>query len=116
MPEKNIDFWAQLWRWIQINIPFLSGITLAALIGFIREKREGNSGLQSFSEAVMCGLISVGAIRALEWLLLYTEFPKSWSSLAEFCGAMIGFFGTKKLSSSFDSILGFVRNKFGVNR
>ncbi|MCR4179846.1 MULTISPECIES: phage holin family protein [Providencia] len=44
---------------------FLSGVTLATFIAFVRERREGNTTRQSFAEAVLCGVLTVGAIRAL---------------------------------------------------
>lgn len=116
MPEKNIDFWAQFLRWIQINLPFLSGVTLATFIAFIRERREGNTTRQSFAEAVMCGALTVGAIRAFDLVLHYMGLSDSWTSLAEFCGAMIGFLGTKKLSRVLDTIFIFIKNKLGVNK
>lgn len=116
MPDKNFDIWAQILRWIQINLPFLSGVTLATFIAFVRERREGNTTRQSFAEAVLCGAITVGAIRALEWGLIYMGFSDGWSSLAEFCGAMVGFLGTKKLSRIIDAVFMFIKNKFGVNK
>ncbi|MEX9756191.1 phage holin family protein [Providencia vermicola] len=95
---------------------FLSGVTLATFIAFVRERREGNTTRQSFAEAVLCGVLTVGAIRTLEWGLIYMGFSDSWSSLAEFCGAMVGFLGTKKLSRIIDAVFMFIKNKFGVNR
>ncbi|MEX6002586.1 phage holin family protein [Providencia vermicola] len=47
------------------SICFLSGVTLATFIAFVRERREGNTTRQSFAEAVLCGVLTVGAIRAL---------------------------------------------------
>ncbi|HFT1683247.1 TPA: hypothetical protein ACHWKF_002365 [Providencia stuartii] len=44
-------------RWGQINLPFLSGVTLATLIAFVSERREGNIARQSFAEAVLCGAL-----------------------------------------------------------
>lgn len=115
MNDKDIEWWSQVWRIIQANMPLLSGITLATLIGFIREKREGNSVWQSLGEAAMCGLLSVAAIRSLEWVFMYFELPPTWQSLAEFCGAAVGFLGTKKLSRIADAFFLFIKNKFGVN-
>ncbi|MEN7467184.1 phage holin family protein [Providencia stuartii] len=57
MHEKNIDFWAQVFRWVQLNLPLLSGVMLATLIAFVREWRESKSTWQSLAEAVICGAI-----------------------------------------------------------
>ncbi|EMU9122368.1 phage holin family protein [Providencia stuartii] len=112
MHEKNIDFWAQVFRWVQLNLPLLSGVMLATLIAFVREWRESKSTWQSLAEAVICGAITVSAIRALQWLLVYLNYSDAWSSLAEFCGAMIGFLGTKKLSWVIDSILIAIQKRY----
>nr|ELR5111716.1 phage holin family protein [Providencia stuartii] len=112
MHEKNIDFWEQIFRWVQLNFPLLSGVMLATLIAFIREWRDGNSTWQSLAEAVICGAITVSAIRALQWLLVYMNYSEAWSSLAEFCGAMIGFLGTKKISWIVDSLLISMKKRY----
>ncbi|MCL8327398.1 phage holin family protein, partial [Providencia thailandensis] len=112
MHEKNIDFWAQVFRWVQLNLPLLSGVMLATLIAFVREWRESKSTWQSLAEAVICGAITVSAIRALQWLLVYLNYSDAWSSLAEFCGAMIGFLGTKKLSWVIDSMLIAIQKRY----
>lgn len=113
MYEKNIDFLAQILRWVQLNFPLLSGVILATFIAFIREWREGNSAWQSLAEAVICGAITVSAIGALQWLHVYMNYSEAWSSLAEFCGAVIGFLGTKKISWIVDSFLITIKRRYG---
>ncbi len=109
MPEKNTEFWTQLWDWIVINIPLLSGIFLAVTTAIAREKREGSSWKASLIEAVICAAISVGIINALEW----AQLPLS---LAQFFGVLIGFLGTRKIGAVADAVFTFFKNKFGVNR
>ncbi|HGN2957834.1 phage holin family protein [Proteus mirabilis] len=97
-------------------MPFLSGVTLATFIALVRERREGSSTRKSFAEAVLCGALTVGAIRVFDLGIHYMGLSDSWTSLAEFCGAMIGFLGTKKLSRVLDTIFIFIKNKLGVNK
>lgn len=113
MHDKNIDFWEQVLRLAQLNFPLLSGVLLATLISFIREWREGNSAYQSLAEAIICAAITVSAIRALQWLLAHFGYADAWSSLSEFCGAMIGFLGTKKIGWVADSVLILIKKRSG---
>ncbi|MDR0219366.1 MAG: phage holin, lambda family [Enterobacteriaceae bacterium] len=109
MPNKDPTFWSQLWDWIVINAPLLSGVFLAIITSLAREKREGSGWKVSLIEAVICAAISVGVINALEW----ANLPLS---LAQFFGAFIGFLGTKKIGAVVDAVFTFFKNKFGVNR
>ncbi|WGL93786.1 phage holin, lambda family [Arsenophonus nasoniae] len=115
MPEKNIGFWTQVFTWLQVNAPFLFGILLAAATAFIRERKNGTTRKQSIFEALLCAFISVGVMRALQWLFLYCGIDSSFNLLSEFCGVFIGFIGTKKIMGIIDSILAIFRDKFGVN-
>ncbi|MDC9604941.1 phage holin, lambda family [Xenorhabdus griffiniae] len=109
LTEKNTEFWTQLWNWILSNSPFLSGVFLAALTAFTREKRDGSGWRVSLAEAFICAAMSVGIINALEW----ANLPLS---LAQFFGVLIGFLGTKKIGAVAETVFVFFKNKFGVNR
>lgn len=58
-----------------------------------------------FFKALLCAFISVGVMRALQWLFLYYGINSSFNLLSEFCGVFIGFIGTKKIMGIIDFIL-----------
>ncbi|WP_434171254.1 hypothetical protein AHYW_002639 [Providencia manganoxydans] len=115
MPDK-IEWWEQILRWLQSYIPLLGGFSIATTIAYIRERREGARWRQSFGEALMCGLLSVGTIRLIDWWLSRSGHADEWELLAEFCGAAIGFLGTKKVYALFEIILQLIKNRFGANK
>ncbi|WP_068445082.1 phage holin, lambda family [Providencia heimbachae] len=109
MPDKNTEFWVQVWDWITINAPLIAGVLLAAMTALTREKRDGAGWKSSLAEAFICACISIGIITALE----YAKLP---ISLAQFCGVFIGFLGTKKIGAIVEAVMTFFKNKFGVNK
>ncbi len=113
MPDK-FEWWEQVWRAIQPYLPFIGGFSIATIIAYIRERREGSPWKQSFGEALTCGFLTVGLIRLIEWWLVYKGYSDSWESLAEFCGAAIGFLGSKKVYALFEAIIQIIKNRFGV--
>lgn len=113
MPDK-FEWWEQILRWLQNILPLLGGFSIATTIAYIRERREGSRWRQSLGEAIMCGLLSVGTIRLIDWWLSRSGDAESWALLAEFCGAAIGFLGTKKLYALFEGAVQIVKNRFGV--
>ncbi|ETO41471.1 phage holin family protein [Morganella sp. EGD-HP17] len=113
MPDK-FDWWAQILRWLQNATPLLGGFSVATIIAYIRERRDGSRWKQSLGEAVICGLLSVGTIRFMDWWLLRSGDTGSWGLLAEFCGAMIGFLGTRKLYVLLELAAKVIKNKLGV--
>ena len=113
MPEK-IDWWEQVLRWLQSYLPVLGGFSIATTIAYIRERREGAHWKQSLGEAITCGLLSVGAIRLLDWWLSQHGNTEAWEMLAEFCGASIGFLGTKKVYALFEAVIQIVKNRLGA--
>lgn len=112
MPEKFE--WEQILRWLQSILPLLGGFTIATTIAYIRERQAGSQWKRSLGEAVMCGLLSVGTIRFIDWWLSRSGDASSWALLAEFCGVVIGFLGTKKLYALFEGAVKIVKAKFGV--
>ncbi|MEX6425528.1 phage holin family protein [Providencia manganoxydans] len=76
--------------------------------------QQGMLWKQSLGEALMCGLLSVGTIRFLEWWLAQSGNTEAWDLLAEFCGVVVGFLGTKKLYSLIELIIQFIKKRFGV--
>ncbi|MEY1028979.1 phage holin family protein [Providencia stuartii] len=104
MPDKY-EWWEPILRWLQYYLPLIGGFSIATTIAYIRERREGMLWKQSLLEALMCGLLSVGTIRFIEWWLAQNGNTESWSLLAEFCGVVIGFLGTKKLYGIFEMII-----------
>lgn len=113
MPDK-IEWWEQLLRWLQNILPLLGSFSFATAIAYIRERREGSHWKQSLGEAIMCGLLSVGTIRLIDWWLSRSGDAEAWSVLAEFCGVMIGFLGTKKLYALFEVVIQIIKNRFGA--
>jgi lambda family phage holin len=86
MPEKNPDFWAQVW--LVLSNPLWQGAIMAATISFLRvlyEAKEANKW-RILLEALMCGALSLSASSVIEWM--------SWpSSLSVGAGGTIGFIG-----------------------
>ncbi|MEX6313295.1 phage holin family protein [Providencia manganoxydans] len=113
MPDK-IEWWEQILRWLQNILPLLGGFTLATTIAYIRERQAGSQWKRSLAEALMCGLLSVGTIRFIDWWLSRSGDAESWAVLAEFCGVVIGFLGTKKLYALCEGIVQIIKNRFGV--
>ena len=123
MPDK-IEWWQQIWRAIQPYLPFIGGFSIGAIIAYIRERREGTHWKHSLGEAITCGFLTVGLIRLMEWWLAYKGYSESWESLAEFCGAVIGFLGTKKVyhfltlvaPTSVQLVIQLIKNRFGGSK
>lgn len=113
MPDKY-EWWGSVFRWLQSYLPFIGGFTFAALVAYIRERQQGMLWKQSLGEALMCRLLSVGTIRFLEWWLAQSGNTEAWDLLAEFCGVVVGFLGTKKLYSLIELIIQFIKKRFGV--
>ncbi|WP_413492387.1 phage holin family protein [Morganella psychrotolerans] len=112
MPNK-FEWWEQILHWLQNALPFIGGFFMSATISYIRERREGSCRRQSLGESITCGLLSVGAIRLIAWQFTRSGDDESWVILAEFCGVMIGFLGTKKLYALFDGAVQIFKNRFG---
>lgn len=114
MPDK-IEWWEQLLRWLASTLPLLGGSSFAIAIAYIRERKDGTSWKRSLAEAFMCGFLTIGTIRFIEWVLSYYSVSASVDLLAEFCGAVIGFLGTKKLYLIFEGIFLIIKRRFGVS-
>lgn len=99
MDEKQPGFWAEVWNWVNVNTPVISGALLAFLVAVARSRKEGEGLKSSLLEATLCGILSLGIISAFE----YFGLP---SNLATLFGVIIGFMGTKKLAEIIDSIIG----------
>ena len=113
MPDKY-EWWVPILRWLQSYLPLIAGFSIATTIAYIRERREGTMWRQSLGEALMCGLLSVGTIRFIAWWLEQSGNAQSWGLLAEFCGGIVGFLGTKKLYGLFEIVIQLVKKRFGV--
>ncbi|HHQ6611317.1 phage holin family protein [Morganella sp. GD04133] len=115
MPDK-IDWWEQIFRWLQNALPFIGGFSFSAAMAYIRERRLGTRWRQSLGEAIMCGLLSVGTIRLIDWWFSRSGDAESWAVLAEFSGVMIGFLGTKKVYALLEWGMRVVKNRFGAKQ
>lgn len=89
--SDKIDWWKQIFRWLQNALPFFGGFSFSAAMAYIRERRMGTRRGQSLGEAIMCGLLSVGTIRLIDWWFSRSGDAESWEVLAEFSDVMIGF-------------------------
>jgi lambda family phage holin len=86
MPEKNPDFWAQVW--LVLSNPLWQGAIMAATVSLLRvlyEAKEANKWRIVF-EALICGALSLSASSIIEWM----AWPPSLSVAA---GGAIGFIG-----------------------
>ena len=86
MPEKNPDFWAQVW--LVLSNPLWQGAIMAATVSLLRvlyEAKEANKWRIVF-EALICGALSLSASSIIEWM----TWPPSLSVAA---GGAIGFIG-----------------------
>ena len=112
MPEKT-GLWEQVLQWLQNALPVVGGFSMGTVIAYIRERRTGTRWRQSLGEALMCGLLSVGTIRLINWWLSRSGNTDEWELLAEFCGVAIGFLGTEKLYALFEGAVQIIKNRFG---
>ncbi|MEQ7920234.1 phage holin, lambda family [Xanthomonas sp. WHRI 1810A] len=99
MPEKNPDFWAQVW--LVLSNPLWQGAIMAATISLLRvlyEAKEQNKWRIVF-EALICGALSLSASSVIEWM--------SWpSSLSVGAGGTIGFIGVTAIRELIIRFLG----------
>ena len=101
MPEKNPDFWAQVW--LVLSTPLWQGAIMAFTITLLRvlyEAKEPNKWRIVF-EALICGALSLSASSIIEWM----EWPPSLSVAA---GGAIGFIGVTAIR---DLIIRFLGRK-----
>ena len=78
MPDKNPDFWAQVW--LVLSTPLWQGAIMAFTITLLRvlyEAKEPNKWRIVF-EALICGALSLSASSIIEWM----EWPPSLSVAA----------------------------------
>ncbi|MBD8680313.1 phage holin, lambda family [Pseudomonas sp. CFBP 13719] len=99
MPEKNPDFWAQVW--LVLSTPLWQGAIMATTISLLRvlyEGKEANKG-RVILEALICGALSLSASSVIEWM----EWP---SSLSVGAGGAIGFLGVTAIRELVTRFLG----------
>jgi lambda family phage holin len=99
MPEKNPDFWAQVW--LIITTPLWQGAIMAATISMLRVLYEGKEAnkWRVLLEALMCGGLSLSASSVIEWM--------AWpSSLSVGAGGAIGFIGVTAIRELIIRFLG----------
>ncbi|GAB5339671.1 phage holin, lambda family [Pseudomonas fluorescens] len=101
MPEKNPDFWAQVW--LVLSNPLWQGAIMAFTITLLRvlyDAKEPNYWRTLF-EALLCGALSLSASSIIEWM----AWPPSLSVAA---GGAIGFIGVTAIR---DLIIRFLGRK-----
>lgn len=98
MPQR-IGFLSEVWNWVNSNTPLVSAAILAFVAAIARSRKEGETFKNSFLEAFLCGLLSLGIVSAFEFIGLSPV-------LATLFGVMIGFLGTKKIAAITDSFIG----------
>ncbi|AZF09550.1 phage holin, lambda family [Pseudomonas sp. R2-37-08W] len=101
MPEKNPDFWAQVW--LVLSNPLWQGAIMAFTITLLRvlyDAKEPNYW-RIFFEALLCGALSLSASSIIEWM----SWPPSLSVAA---GGTIGFIGVTAIR---DLIMRFLGKK-----
>lgn len=99
MPEKNPDFWAQVW--LVLSNPLWQGAIMAATVSLLRvlyEAKEANKWRIVF-EALICGALSLSASSIIEWM----TWPPSLSVAA---GGAIGFIGVTVIRELIIKFLG----------
>lgn len=99
MPEKNPDFWAQVW--LVLSNPLWQGAIMAATVSLLRvlyEAKEANKWRIVF-EALICGALSLSASSIIEWM----AWPPSLSVTA---GGAIGFIGVTAIRELIIRFLG----------
>jgi lambda family phage holin len=99
MPEKNPDFWAQVW--IVVTTPLWQGAIMSATISMLRVLYEGKEANKRrvLLEALMCGGLSLSASSVIEWM--------AWpSSLSVGAGGAIGFIGVTAIRELIIRFLG----------
>lgn len=99
MPEKNPDFWAQVW--LVLSNPLWQGAIMAATVSLLRvmyEAKEANKWRIVF-EALICGALSLSASSIIEWM----AWPPSLSVAA---GGAIGFIGVTVIRELIIKFLG----------
>ena len=99
MPEKNPDFWAQLY--LVISTPLWQGAIMATTVSLLRvlyEAKEANKW-RIVLEALICGSLSLSASSVIEWM----AWPPSLSVAA---GGTIGFVGVTAIRELIIKFLG----------
>ncbi|RYE69947.1 MAG: phage holin, lambda family [Oxalobacteraceae bacterium] len=99
MPEKNPDFWGQVW--LILSTPLWQGAIMAATVSLLRvlyEAKEANKWRIVF-EALICGALSLSASSVIEWM----TWPPSLSITA---GGTIGFIGVTAIKELIIKFLG----------
>jgi lambda family phage holin len=86
MPEKNPDFWAQVW--LALSNPLWQGAIMAAVVSLLRVLYDAKetSKRRVLFESLICGALSLVASSIIEWM----AWPPSLSVAA---GGTIGFLG-----------------------
>jgi lambda family phage holin len=99
MPDKNPDFWGQVYT--IITTPLWQGAIMAATISLLRvlyEAKEASKRRIIF-EALICGALSLSASSVIEWM--------AWpSSLSVAAGGTIGFIGVTAIRELIIRFLG----------
>lgn len=99
MPEKNPDFWAQVW--LVLSTPLWQGAIMAATVSLLRVLYEGKEAnkWRVLLEALICGALSLSASSVIEWM--------AWpSSLSVAAGGTIGFIGVTAIRELIIKFLG----------
>lgn len=99
MPEKNPDFWGQVW--LILSTPLWQGAIMAVTVSLLRvlyEAKEANKWRIVF-EALICGALSLSASSVIEWM----AWPPSLSITA---GGTIGFIGVTAIKELIIKFLG----------
>lgn len=105
MPEKDPSLWAALIAWLAVHQPQIYAASMAATVAVFRVMYGGGGRRQMILEGILCGLIGMVLVPALEWLGMWLNIPMM-ANLATFFGCMVGFLGVEKLRDHADRLLG----------
>jgi lambda family phage holin len=99
MPEKNPDFWAQVW--LVLSTPLWQGAIMAITVSLLRVLYDAKetSKRRILFESLICGSLSLVASSVIEWM----EWPPSLSVAA---GGTIGFLGVTAIRELVTRFLG----------
>ena len=99
MPDKNPDFWAQVW--LVLSTPLWQGAIMAITVSLLRVMYDAKetSKRRILFESLICGSLSLVASSVIEWM----TWPPSLSVAA---GGTIGFLGVTAIRELVTRFLG----------
>lgn len=100
MPEKDPSNWLIVMAWLSQHSPTIYAGLATAAVAVMRTIYGGGTRRQTFLEAGLCTLLTMGIIPVLE----YFGLPQG---LATAVGVYIGFMGVKKIAALADRITDF---------